>query len=101
MLAADAVSSSAPIELTSSKGSSLQCRMLVTLLTVLFYYFPSILTTTLSLFTCYRLDRPATFANYPGNAQVSLHVAMTVYENEGVNACTVRKPLQSGRVMLW
>ncbi len=46
-------------------------RILVSLLTVIFYYYPSILTTTLSLFTCYRLDTPATFNRYPGNARVS------------------------------
>jgi len=31
--------------------------MLITLLTALFYYYPSLLATTLSLFACYRLDR--------------------------------------------
>ncbi|DBA80681.1 TPA: hypothetical protein ACH3X1_007922 [Trebouxia sp. C0004] len=44
-------------------------RILVSLLTVIFYYYPSILTTTLSLFTCYRLDTLATFNKYPGNVR--------------------------------
>jgi len=49
----------------------LQRRMLVTLLAVLFFYFPSIFTTTLAFFTCYRLDSAATYAAYPGNAKAS------------------------------
>ena len=46
-------------------------RILVSLLTVVFYYYPSTLTNTLSIFTCYRLDTPATLKKYPGNARVS------------------------------
>ena len=46
-------------------------RILVSLLTVIFYYYPSILTTTLSTFTCHRLDTPATLEKYSGNARVS------------------------------
>ena len=49
---------------------ALQQRMLVTLLTVTFYYYPSILTTTLRLFTCYQLDTPSDAVKYYDNARV-------------------------------
>ncbi|KAL0046542.1 hypothetical protein WJX82_003308 [Trebouxia sp. C0006] len=48
-------------------------RILVSLLTVVFYYYPSTLTNTLSIFTCYRLDTPATLKKYPGNARAKWH----------------------------
>ena len=50
-------------------------RMLVMLLTLLFYYYPSMLTSTLSLFTCYRLDQNTDAVKYWGNARVGLSVA--------------------------
>lgn len=55
--------------------AELNRRLLVTLLTVLFFYFPSIFTTTLAFFTCYHLDSPATFAAYPGNAKAKVSSA--------------------------
>ena len=55
--------------------AELNRRLLVTLLTVLFFYFPSIFTTTLAFFTCYHLDSPATFAAYPGNAKARVSSA--------------------------
>ena len=50
--------------------------MLVTLLSVLFFYYPSLLTTILSLFACYRIDPevPAVGELYPKYAQVYLVV---------------------------
>jgi len=48
----------APQAVTEQTGLQvLGRRMLITLLTALFYYYPSLLATTLSLFACYRLDR--------------------------------------------
>ena len=47
-------------------------RLCVMLLSVIFYYYPSLLTTILSLFACYSID-PATPGNdelYPEYAQV-------------------------------
>ena len=49
----------------------LQRRLLVTLLSVLFFYYPSLLTTILSLFTCYRIDRSSPTGTYPQFARVS------------------------------
>ena len=46
---------------------ALQRRMLVTLLVLVFYFYPSVLTTTLSLFTCYRLDRETDAVQYYEN----------------------------------
>ena len=48
-------------------------RLCVTVLSVIFYYYPSLLTTILSLFACYPID-PATPGSdelYPQYAQVS------------------------------
>ena len=58
--------------LWQTKASELNSRMLVTLLSVLFYYYPSLLTTILSLFACYRIDPefPAADELYPQYAQV-------------------------------
>ncbi len=48
----------APQAVTEQTGLQVLGRcMLITLLTALFYYYPSLLATTLSLFACYRLDR--------------------------------------------
>lgn len=52
--------------------AELHNRLRVTLLSVLFYYYPSLLTTILSLFACYRIDpaMPASDELYPEYAQV-------------------------------
>lgn len=59
--------------LWQTKAAELQSRMFVTLLSVLFYYYPSLLTTILSLFACYHIDPefPADDELYPDFAQVS------------------------------
>ena len=44
--------------------------MLVTFLSVLFYYYPSLLTTILSLFSCYRIDHLSPGQLYPEFIQV-------------------------------
>ncbi len=49
----------------------LQRRLLVTLLSVLFFYYPSLLTTILSLFACYRIDPSSPTGAYPQFARVS------------------------------
>ena len=51
----------------------LKRRLLVTLLTVIFYYYPSLLSTSLSLFACYRIDAsyPSSDVAYPQNLQAS------------------------------
>ena len=51
----------------------LQRRLLVTLLTAIFYFYPSLLTATLSLFTCYRIDHsnPSQAIAYPQHLQAS------------------------------
>ena len=63
-------SAAAPVQ--TSKAVELQERLLVTLLTVVFYYYPSLMTTALSLFQCYRIDPVSAQAgqNYPQNAKV-------------------------------
>ena len=60
--------------LWQTRAAELNSRMLVTLLSVLFYYYPSLLTTILSLFACYRIDPeyPAADELYPEYAQVSI-----------------------------
>lgn len=58
----------------------LQRRLLVTLLTALFYFYPSLVTTTLSLFACYQLDyQPSSTVSYPLNARVGLCTTCTSY----------------------
>ncbi|DBA86046.1 TPA: hypothetical protein ACH3X1_005573 [Trebouxia sp. C0004] len=49
----------------------LQRRLLVTLLTVLFFYYPSLLTTILSLFACYRIDASSPNGAYPQFARAT------------------------------
>lgn len=49
----------------------LQSRMLVTLVTTMSYYFPTVFATTLAFFTCYHLDSAVVGAAYPKNAKVS------------------------------
>ena len=53
--------------------------MLITLLEVLFYYYPSLLTTTLSLFACFHIDPSGSANSQYHNAQVcaSLYVLYT------------------------
>lgn len=55
-----------------SKLAELKRRLLVALLTVTFYYYPSYLTTALSLFECYHIDPTSQQLEqyYPENAQV-------------------------------
>ena len=57
-----------------NKLAELKRRMLITLLCVVFYYYPSLLTTVLSLFSCYHIDPASPHANqlYPQNARVSI-----------------------------
>lgn len=57
--------------LLSSRHAELRRRLLVTLVTVSFYYYPSLLTTSLSLFACYRIDplEAQMGQSYPLNAQ--------------------------------
>lgn len=59
--------------LYQAKAAELNSRMLVTLLSVLFYYYPSLLMTILSLFACYHIDPeyPAADELYPQYAQVT------------------------------
>ncbi|KAL0036883.1 hypothetical protein WJX77_003471 [Trebouxia sp. C0004] len=68
-------------------------RILVSLLTVIFYYYPSILTTTLSLFTCYRLDTLATFNKYPGNVRAKGHAGYWLPD--------MQRQFTSTQVSLW
>ena len=58
-------------QLLSSRHADLRQRLLVTLVTVSFYYYPSLLTTSLSLFACYRIDpiQAPMGQSYPQNAQ--------------------------------
>ena len=53
-------------------GEALKRRLLITLLTVLFYFYPSLLATTLSLFQCYHIDGGNSRQTllYPQNARV-------------------------------
>ena len=76
LAAREATEASMSPQIAVSMGQAeLNRRLLVTLLTVLFFYFPSIFTTTLAFFTCYHLDSAATFAAYPGNATASFSSA--------------------------
>ena len=50
-------------------------RLLVTLLAVIFYYYPSLLLNTWSLFACYQVDRP-NGVSYPDNCRVSGLIAL-------------------------
>lgn len=61
-----------------SKLADLRRRLLVTLLSVLFYYYPSLLTTVLSLFACFQIDpaKPTSNQVYPQNARVSEQPAL-------------------------
>ncbi len=52
-----------------SASAELRQRLLVTLLAVLFYYYPSLLTNAWSLFACYKVDRLSGVA-YPQNSRV-------------------------------
>jgi len=59
----------------------LKRRLLVTLLTVIFYYYPSLLSTSLSLFACYRIDAsyPSSAVAYPQNLQASQAMLPELY----------------------
>ncbi|DBA90089.1 TPA: hypothetical protein ACH3X1_003408 [Trebouxia sp. C0004] len=57
----------------SSSSAELRRRLLITLLEVLFYYFPSLLTSTLSLFACYHIDPSGPANAQYHNAQADWH----------------------------
>ena len=61
------------LSLWHTRLAELRRRLLVTLLSVLFYYYPSLLTTILSLLACYRIDpsTPASGELYSEYARVS------------------------------
>ena len=61
--------------------AELHNRLHITLLSVMFYYYPSVLTTTLSLFACYRIDaaRSASDELYPEFAQVRIPVPTSFF----------------------
>ena len=61
--------------LCRDKLAQLQSRMLVTCLSVLFYYYPSLLLTVLSLFSCYRIDHIASNQLYPEYSKVQHSIA--------------------------
>lgn len=65
--------------LFSSRHAELRQRLLVTLVTVSFYYYPSLLTTSLSLFACYRIDpiQAQMGQSYPQNAQACPSIVST------------------------
>lgn len=56
-------------------------RLLVTLLAVIFYYYPSLLTATLSLFTCYPIDpsSPGQAIAYPHHLHKQLFPVLTFH----------------------
>ncbi|DBA81321.1 TPA: hypothetical protein ACH3X2_006929 [Trebouxia sp. C0005] len=61
------VHSAAP---SQSASAELRQRLLVTLLAVLFYYYPSLLTNAWSLFACYKVDR-LSGVTYPQNSRAA------------------------------
>lgn len=89
--ATPAATGSAP----STKHAELPRRLMVTLLTTTFFYYPSLLTTSLSLFQCYHIDptsqRPE--QRYPQNAQVGRTCAEFQYKDHysecHLKSCTV------------
>lgn len=56
----------------ANAASELRRRLLITLLEVLFFYFPSLLTTTLNLFACFHIDPSGAASAQYHNAQVRL-----------------------------
>ena len=70
---------SLPFWWQSLRLADLRRRLLVTLLSVLFYYYPSLLTTVLSLFACFTIDpaKPSSSQLYPQNAKVRLTQPLT------------------------
>ena len=64
-----------------SKRADLRHRLLVTLLSTVFYYYPSVLTVALSLFQCYHIDPRSRQAgqNYPQNALVRILLCVHIY----------------------
>lgn len=78
--------------LTGKEIVPLQRRLLVTLLTAFFYFYPGLLTTTLSIFACYQLDyQPSNSVPYPLNARVGLCTAccgVFVLVHDSENQCT-------------
>ena len=55
------------------RSEDIRRRLLVTLLTVGFYYYPSLVTDSLSFFACYHVDRPESGALYADNSRVGFH----------------------------
>ena len=56
----------------ASKSEEIRRRLLVTLLVVGFYYYPSLVTDSLSFFACYNVDRLTPGTLYPGNSRVGV-----------------------------
>ena len=89
-----------------ARKAELQRRLLVSLLTVTFYYYPSLLTATLSLFTCHSIDpitsnpgtvdplHPPTIA-YPQHLQASGHCQYMQWHLMIINACAQAAPYDS------
>lgn len=63
----------------ANAASELRRRLLITLLEVLFFYFPSLLTTTLNLFACFHIDPSGPANAQYHNAQVTLTSSDAVF----------------------
>ncbi len=91
---AASVHSAAP---SQSASAELRQRLLVTLLSVLFYYYPSLLTNAWSLFACYKVDRLSGVA-YPENSRVRcVHIMHAGFD---VLVCNVQFLLKLSSVAL-
>ena len=62
------------------KREDLRQRLLITLLSTVFYYYPSLLTTALSLFQCYHIDpqSPQQGQHYFSNARVRMYLLLNL-----------------------
>ena len=78
----------------------LQRRLLVTLLSVLFFYYPSLLTTILSLFACYRIDPSSPTGAYPQFARVSTCLMCYTYVTNLAVVCKLHHPVFLHTVIL-
>lgn len=93
----NAASGHTTVHPAKSKLAELKRRLLVALLTVTFYYYPSYLTTALSLFECYHIDPTSQQAEqyYPENAQVPtpalkrIMMLMVLHSGSGTGGCTL------------
>ena len=74
------------------KLKELKRRLLVTLLTVIFYYYPSLLTTALSLFECYHIDpvSPQNGQYYPGQVRGCIMAQLLYIANRVCDDTTQR-----------